>query len=71
VDDEHHRDGGQEHVRHVIEEYVEHNNTERPHKSPEYRQPAEPAGSPLCRDGLVLCRERLGGLLKSYFRGAP
>ena len=60
---------GERHVRHVIEEYVEHYNTERPHQgignlrinAPEHPPP---------RAGPVTCRERLGGLLKSYYREA-
>ena len=59
---------GERHVRYVIEEYVEHYNLERPHGGIEHRRPVEPDGLPPCRDGPVLCRERLGGLLKSYYR---
>jgi hypothetical protein len=36
----------------------------------DYRRPVEPDEAPLCNDRPVLCRERLGGLLKSYYRGA-
>ena len=60
---------GEHHVRHVVDQYVEHYNLERPHKGLGYRRPVEPDGSP-CNGGAVLCRERLGGLLKSYYRGA-
>ena len=60
---------GERHVRHVVEQYVEHFNLERPHKGLGHRRPVEPAEAP-CRDGPVVCRERLGGLLKSYQREA-
>ena len=59
---------GERHVRHVVGEYVEHYNLERPHKGLDYHRPVEPEDSPICRDGPVHCRERLGGLLKTYFR---
>lgn len=39
------------------------------HKGLDYRPPVE-EDPPLCRYGPVLCRERLGGLLKTYYRGA-
>ena len=60
---------GERHLRHVVEQYVEHHNLERPHKGLGYHRPVEPAEVP-CRDGPVVCRERLGGLLKSYHREA-
>jgi len=60
---------GESHLRHVIEEYVEHYNTERPHQGIGNRLITEPPGPPP-RDGPVLCQERLGGLLKSYHREA-
>lgn len=60
---------GERHVRYVCTQYIEHYNEERPHKGLDYRRPVEPDAPP-CRDGPVQCRERLGGLLKSYFREA-
>ena len=60
---------GEQHLRHVAEQYVEHHNLERPHKGLDYRKPVEP-DKPPCRDGPIVCRERLGGLLKSYQREA-
>ena len=60
---------GERHVRHVIDQYVEHYNMERPHKGLDYRRPEEPAESPQ-QHGEVGCHERLGGLLKSYHREA-
>jgi hypothetical protein len=60
---------GERHLRHVVQEYVEHHNLERPHKGLDYRRPVEPA-KPTSRDGPIVCRERVGGLLKSYQREA-
>ena len=60
---------GERHVRYVIDQYIEHYNLERPHKGLDYRRPIEPNVPPL-RDSPVKCRERLGGLLKSYYRQA-
>ena len=58
---------GERHVRYVAECYVDHYNQERPHKGLDYRRPIEP-DSPALQDGPVKCHERLGGLLKSYYR---
>ena len=58
---------GEQGVRHAVEQYVEHHNLERPHKGLDYRRPVEPADAAPA-EGPVLCRERLGGLLKSYYR---
>ena len=59
----------QRQIRYVLDQYVEHYNLERPHKGLDYRRPVEPDGSPP-QKGQVRCRERLGGLLKSYYRDA-
>ena len=58
---------GERHVRHVVTEYVEHYNTERPHQGVGNRRLTEPIEPPP-KEGIVRCRERLGGLLKSYYR---
>ena len=42
-------------------------NLERPHKGLDYRRPVEP-DTPATIEGEVKCHERLGGLLKSYYR---
>ena len=60
---------GEARVRHVIQQYAEYYNKERPHQGMGNRRLTEPPDPPP-RDGPVLCRERLGGLLKSYFRQA-
>ena len=48
---------------------MEHYHTERPHQGLGNRRIIEPA-EPRPTEGPVLCRERLGGLLKSYYRQA-
>jgi hypothetical protein len=53
----------------VISSFAEHYNTERPHKSLDYRRPIEPEEPPTL-EGVVKCHQRLGGLLKSYYRDA-
>jgi len=60
---------GEKHVRFVVEQYVEHHNLERPHKGLDYCRPMEPDEA-VSREGEVKCHERLGGLLKSYYREA-
>ena len=42
---------------------------DRPHQGMGNRRLTEPAEPPP-KEGRVLCRERLGGLLKSYYRQA-
>ena len=55
-------------LRHVVSEYIEHYNTERPHQgignvpiTPTDDQPVA---------GKIECKERLGGMLKHYYRKA-
>ena len=57
---------GESHLRYVINEYMEHYHTERPHQGigNNIIQPP-PVGK-----GEIVCQERLGGLLKSYRRAA-
>ena len=44
-------------------------NKERPHKGLDYCRPVEPDDPPTM-EGAVMCHERLGGLLRSYYREA-
>ena len=60
---------GEKHLRHVVSEYIAHYLLERPHQGIGNRLITEPEEQQP-RDGPVQCRERLGGLLKSYFREA-
>lgn len=58
---------GERHLRHVLAEYVQHYNHERCHQGlgNELIDPVREEG-----DGGVVCRERLGGLLRFYHRSA-
>ncbi len=60
---------GAEHFDHVVSEYVEHYHTERPHQAMG-NVPLIAAALPAGTDGKVVCRERLGGVLRHYFREA-
>ncbi len=54
------------HLEYLIKEYVEHYNTERPHQGID-NENIEP---PPQGKGEIICRERLGGLLRYYRRAA-
>jgi putative transposase len=58
-----------EHLDHVCREYVEHYHVERPHQAMENR-PLTGTGSAPPNTGEVICRERLGGVLRHYHRAA-
>ena len=60
---------GERHVRLAVQNYADHYNTERPHQGMGNRRLTEPPEPPP-KEGIVRCRERLGGLLKSYYREA-
>ena len=55
---------GESHLKHLVNEYMEHYNQERPHQGigNNIIDP-QPQGK-----GEIVCHERLGGLLKSYRR---
>jgi transposase InsO family protein len=59
---------GEKHLRYVVEQYNAHYLTERPHRVLG-RRIIEPE-TPMPTEGEVLCHERLGGLLKTYYRKA-
>lgn len=63
---------GERHFDHLVREYVEHYHRERPHQSKgnlpltgNWPEPDEPPP-----EGEIVCRQRLGGLLKHYERCA-
>jgi len=65
---------GERHLAHLVREFVSHYHAERPHQSlgnrpPSGSQPSQALNSPPT-SGEVVCRERLGGLLKHYERAA-
>ena len=59
---------GENHLRTAVREYVAHYHTERNHQDLEGRLIVPPAN--LNRPGPIVCRERLGGLLRFYDREA-
>lgn len=61
---------GRQHLDHLVSEYVEHYHTERPHMGLGNVRPLE-TGPPSARGGgEIVCRERLGGVLRHYERVA-
>ena len=58
---------GEKHLNHIVREYMAHYHEERPHQA---LGNEPPTGLQLVHDGEVVCRERLGGLLKHYYRDA-
>lgn len=60
---------GERHLRHVVEEYIEHYHAERNHQGIDNVIPFPARAPPLAR-GRIRVRERLGGILKFYERKA-
>lgn len=60
---------GREHFDLLITEYVAHYHHERPHQAKGNR-PLIDTTEPVAVDGDIVCRERLGGVLRSYTRKA-
>ena len=64
---------GRRHLDYVVSEFVDYYSTKRPHQAVGNR-PLTPSGSPSDRAspnaGEVVCEERLGGLLRHYYRAA-
>ena len=60
---------GEKHLRAEIAEYILHYHRERPHQGLGHRiiEPDDTVGR---REGRIVCRERLGGLLRYYHRKA-
>ena len=57
---------GENSLRHVLDEYVKHYHTERPHQGKGNVIPFPGPRPEGVADGPIECRERLGGLLKYY-----
>jgi putative transposase len=62
---------GEASLEYAVTQYIEHYHTERPHQGKDnvILFPLQPC-DPKPRDGPVQCKERLGGLLKFYYRDA-
>ena len=72
---------GQEHMDHLVNEFMTHYHEERPHQAKDNSQLVAPSSKPRPSPGSgtapdesadlgIVCRQRLGGLLKSYSRRA-
>src|SRR5205807_3058007 len=57
------------HLERVLRVYVDHYNTQRPHRALEF-QPAEPGHEAGTTMGEIRRRDRLGGLIHEYHRAA-
>ena len=60
---------GEDHLRHIVGEYVAYFNAERPHQAMD-NSPLTGSVGETPSDGEILCQERLGGLLRHYYRKA-
>lgn len=59
---------GERSLRHAVDEYVEHYNQDRPHQGVGNRPPCDPdTVQCIAPSRHIECRERLGGLLRSYY----
>jgi len=72
---------GEAHLNLLVREFLEHYHTERPHQAKDNEVLTMPKDKPPKQQrkksnpdksgfGVLMCRERLGGLLKSYRRAA-
>ena len=62
---------GEASLRHAVTQYIEHHHAERPHQGIGNVIPFPNQETiNLQRDGPIVCQERLGGLLRSYYRKA-
>jgi putative transposase len=59
---------GEAHLRRVLSAYVAHYNHARPHQGLAQRTPLP--STERAEHGPIRCRERLGGLLREYYREA-
>ena len=64
---------GEDHLRHIVSQYFEHYNEQRPHQAHDnlplsWTSSTDPNNEALPND--VVCDQRLGGLLKHYRRSA-
>lgn len=60
---------GEKHLNHVVSEFVKHDHEERPHQGIG-NVPIGGMAAPNQDGSKIICRERLGGILKHYVRRA-
>ena len=60
---------GEEHLRYLVEQFTIHYLEERPHQGLENSLITAPSADP-DTTGAIVCQERMGGLLKHYYRQA-
>lgn len=61
---------GEKHLIHILTHFLAHYHEERPHQSMDNRPLITADTGPPPAEGEVFCRQRLGGLLKHYYRRA-
>ena len=61
---------GEKHLRYLVSEFVTYYNRERPHQSLGNKPLTQTSKDPPSSTGEILCQERLGGLLRHYYRKA-
>jgi putative transposase len=64
---------GTPHLDHLLAEYIDYFNRQRPHSSLNFATPsgrAPPPRAGLIEPHQVRCKERLGGVIKHYYRKA-
>ncbi len=64
---------GEAHLRHILSEYLFYFNEERAHQgvgNTRLRRFGEKEPPKELAEGLIVCRQRLGGLLKHFYRQA-
>ena len=61
---------GRRHLEHVLRVYVDHYNTQRPHRALALRPPDPGEPTPPSTSSEIRRHDRLGGLLHEYYRAA-
>jgi hypothetical protein len=58
------------HLERVLRVYVDHYNTQRPHRALKFQPPKPEKPAPTATIGAIRRRDRLGGLIHEYYRAA-
>ena len=61
---------GEKHLNHMAREFVDYYHRRRPHQGKGNKLLLPTDSSPPATEGEVVCEQRLGGLLKHYYRKA-